>query len=457
MAWCGGRSLVSDTVYARDMTSSTPPTPAAPSASGFQFQPLALPASVTPSIARNWPVKRLVFLAGEASGDHLGAAILSALAQAQAEYQIRLEVAGTGGEAMAAQGCLSLLPLSRFNHMGFTNVLLNLPKLMRAISTVKRAVVAAAPDAVIGIDAQGYVGQIMQGVGAGSTRRIQLVAPTVWAAHPERAAKVAGYLDRLLCLYPFEPPLFERHGLRADFVGHPLVQADVPEAPGMFRKGQSLLDSRMLVALLPGSRPVEVDHMIPVFAKAIHQLSASMKQEITVAIPVAPLVKERVRALAKRWLPNAILVEGQSAKWKLFHDADLALCCAGTAVIELALAKTPIILGFRHDRLTNWLGQRVWRGFASIVNINANQLIHPEFLLGECRSGPIAAAARFLLENTDRRQRIAAQQYEHILKMGIRGPEGQWQSPAKVAATRILEDLIDGIPAQAVIEQKASV
>ena len=113
--------------------------------------------------------------------------------------------------------------------------------------------------------------------------------------------------------------------------------------------------------------------------KAIHQLSASMNQEITVAIPVAPLVRDRVRALAKRWLPKAILVEGQSAKWQLFHDADLALCCAGTAVIELALAKTPIILGFKHDRLTNWLGQRVWRGFASIVNINANQLIHPEF------------------------------------------------------------------------------
>ena len=439
------------------MTFSTTPTSAASSAKGFQFQPLALPAGLTPSVASNWPVKRLVFLAGEVSGDHLGGAILSALTQAQAEYQVRLEVAGTGGEAMAAQGCLSLLPLSRFNHMGFTNVLLNLPKLMQAISNVKRAVVAAAPDAVIGIDAQGYVGQIMQGVGAGSTRRIQLVAPTIWAAHPERAAKVAGYLDRLLCLYPFEPPLFEKHGLRADFVGHPLVQADVPEQSGMFRKSHALPDENTLVAVLPGSRPVEVDHMIPVFAKAIHQLSASMNQEITVAIPVAPLVKDRVRALAKRLLPTAILVEGQSAKWQLFHDADLALCCAGTAVIELALAKTPIILGFKHDRLTNWLGQRVWRGFASIVNINANQLIHPEFLLGECRPGPIAAAARSLLENTDRRQRIAAQQYEHILKMGVRGPQGQWQSPARVAAARILEDLIEGIPAKGIIEQKASV
>ena len=439
------------------MTSSTTSTLAAPSTLGFQFQPLALPAGVSPSIARNWPVKRLVLLTGEASGDHLGAAILSALAQAQAEYQVRLEVAGTGGEAMAAQGCLSLLPLSRFNHMGFTNVLLNLPKLMQAISNVKRAVVAAAPDAVIGIDAQGYVGQIMQGVGAGSTRRIQLVAPTIWAAHPERAAKVAGYLDRLLCLYPFEPPLFEKHGLRADFVGHPLVQADVPEQSGMFRKSHALPDENTLVAVLPGSRPVEVDHMIPVFAKAIHQLSARMNQEITVAIPVAPLVKDRVRALAKRLLPTAVLVEGQSAKWQLFHDADLALCCAGTAVIELALAKTPIILGFKHDRLTNWLGQRVWRGFASIVNINANQLIHPEFLLGKCRPEPIAAAAQSLLENTNRRQRIAAQQYEHILKMGVRGPQGQWQSPARVAAARILEDLIEGIPAKGIIEQKASV
>ena len=448
---------VSDAAVVPVMTISTTPTPIAPSHQGFQFQPLALPAGVPPDVASNWPLKRVVFLAGEASGDHLGAAILSALIQAQAEYRVRLEVAGTGGQAMLARGCVSLLPLSHFNHMGFTNVLLNLPKLMRAISTVKRAVKAAAPDAVIGIDAQGYVGQIMQDLEAGTTRRIQLVAPTVWAAHPERAAKVAGYLDRLLCLYPFEPPLFEPYGLKADFVGHPLVQGHVPEAPGMFRDGQGLPNDGVLVAMLPGSRLVEVDHMIPVFAKAIQQLSVSMKQNITVAIPVAPLVKERVQALAKRWLPKAILVEGSRAKWQLFHDADLALCCAGTAVIELALAKTPIVLGFKHDRLTNWLGRRVWRGFASIVNINANQLIHPEFLLNECQPGPIAAAAQSLLENEDQRQRIAIQQYDHILKMGVREPEGQWKSPANVAATRIMEDLTEGVPAKAIIEQKASV
>jgi len=431
------------------MTSSTSNNQTSPSSDAFEFQRLALPANLDPTLAETWPLKRVVLLAGEASGDHLGAAILSALVQAQSEYKVRLEVAGTGGEAMATHACQSLLPLSRLNHMGFTNVLLNLPSLLQAISRVKRAVALAQPDAVIGIDAQGYVGQVMRAIPAGTARRIQLVAPTVWAAHPERAATLAGYLDRLLCLYPFEPPLFEKHGLKADFVGHPLVNGDVPEAPGKFRDQHAVPPDAKVLALLPGSRVVEVDHMIPVFAKAVHKMSRSLNQEIVVAIPVAPLVKKRVEALAKRWLPNVILVEGHNAKWQLFHDADLALCCAGTAVIELALARTPIVLGFRHDRLTNWLGGRVWRGYASIVNINANAAIHPEFLLHECKPEPIASAAQSLLENPDHSGRIADQQYQHILNMGVEGPSGQWLSPANVAAARIMEDLSEQVPGRA--------
>ena len=408
----------------------------------FQFTELPLPDSNEANEAGHWPRMRLVFLAGETSGDHIGGAVLKALAEAQIERHVRLEVAGTGGMAMEHQGMPSLLPLHRFNHMGFTNVLINLPKLLGAINTVKRAVQAANPDAVVAIDSQGYSGQVLRSVTPETTRRIQLVAPTVWAAHPGRAEKLAGRVDRLLCILPFEPPLFEVHGLRSDFVGHPLVKTSVPEQPGAFKQGYKIPPRARLIALLPGSRKIEVDNLLPVFAKAIRQLEAESGDPIQVAIPTAPLVRARVAALAKHYLPNAIVVEQEQIKWQLFHDADLALCCAGTAVIELSLCKTPIVLGYKHDWLTNILAGHVWNGFASIANINAGRKIHPEFLLHDCLPGSIAQAAAQILNDAAYSSAMVAAQYDSILQMGVTDQFGGVVPPATVAAHKILDEVL---------------
>ena len=408
----------------------------------FQFTELPLPDSNEANEAGHWPRMRLVFLAGETSGDHIGGAVLKALAEAQIERHVRLEVAGTGGMAMEHQGMPSLLPLHRFNHMGFTNVLINLPKLLGAINTVKRAVQAANPDAVVAIDSQGYSGQVLRSVRSETTRRIQLVAPTVWAAHPQRAEKLAVRVDRLLCIYPFEPPLFEVHGLRSDFVGHPLVKTPLPEQPGAFKDRYKIPPRTQLIALLPGSREIEVDHLFPIFAKAIRQLEAQGRDSIQVAIPTAPLVRARVTALAKRYLPDAIVVEQEQLKWQLFHDADLALCCAGTAVIELSLCKTPIVLGYTHDWLTNILAGNVWNGFASIANINAGREIHPEFVLHDCLPRSIAQAAVQILNDKAYSGAMAEAQYDSILQMGVTDQFGGLVPPATVAAHRILDEVL---------------
>lgn len=334
---------------------------------------------------------KIFLIAGEASGDVLGARLMPALAGLGP-----VEFAGIGGPLMAAAGLNSLFPQQELAVMGFLEVLPHLRRLARRLDQTVAAVRDLRPDAVVTIDSPGFGFRVQQRLAGLGIRRIHYVAPSVWAWRPGRARKVAGFLDRLLCLLPFEPAWFTPHGLAADFVGHPAVEA-VPGDAAAFRRRHAIPGDRPLLAVLPGSRRGEVSRLLDIFLAAAREQPGAR-----LAVPVVEGVRDAVAAA----LPGDGLMVGQEEKADLFAAADAALCASGTASLELSLAGVPTVVAYRLNPLTHALARRLVRlRHVSLTNILLEQGVIPEFLQGAATAPALSAALRQVLDDAPARQR----------------------------------------------------
>ncbi len=382
----------------------------------------------------------LVFLvAGEPSGDQLGARLMAAL---RTETGGRVRFAGLGGERMAAEGLDPLFPIDELAVMGLVEVLPHARRILRRVRETAAAARAARPDALVTIDSPSFSLRVSRRLRGAGFPLIHYVAPSVWAWRPGRARRMARYLDHLLALLPFEPPYFEMHGLATTVVGHPLVElVDRPSDPDAFRARHDISPDAPLLTVLPGSRKVEVERLLPVFRDAVADLTADLPT-LRVVIPTVSTVGEVVARAVADWPVPAVIVEQTEDKFDAFSAAHAALAASGTVAVEAAVAGLPTVVGYRVAPISAAIARRLIRvRFASIVNLVLDREVQPEFLQERCTAPALANALRPLLADRGARDALRAAVRPALEALGLGGP------PPSLRAARAVLAAIDRGPA----------
>ena len=336
---------------------------------------------------------RLFLIAGEPSGDRLGAALMQGLRELQPD----VEFAGIGGPLMQAQGLQSLFAMDELSIMGIAEVLPKYRHLKRRIREAAVAALAVDPAAVITIDSPDFCLRVAALLKAErpDLRTIHYVAPSVWAWRPKRAGKMAQVIDHVLALLPFEPPLMRAAGMSCDFVGHPVVSE--PLASTDERAMMSGIGPLMLA--LPGSRKAEVRRLAPVISDVLARIKA-VHPLVRVALPTLGSIEPLVRDLSANWPVVPQIITDPAVKRAAFAAADVALAASGTVSLELAANACPMVIAYDMHPLTLWLMRRAALvDTVTLVNLVSETRVVPEFIGANCRADLISPALLALLEN----------------------------------------------------------
>ena len=355
-------------------------------------------------------------IAGEPSGDKLGAALMAGLRQ----LHPAVTFSGIGGPLMQAQGMTSLFPMEELSVMGLAEVLPKYFPLKRRIAQAAEAAVAAKPAALITIDSPDFCLRVAKLVKAAQPdlRTIHYVAPSVWAWRPKRAAKMAGGIDHVLALLPFEPPYMTAAGMTCDFVGHPVVAevlASVAEREA-FTQTQ-----RPMILCLPGSRKSEVSRLAPIFGQAL-ALMAAKHPHLSVVLPTLPHLADLVQSLTQDWAVKPRLILDPSEKRGAFAMADVALAASGTVSLELAANQTPMVIAYAMHPFSFWAMKRMALiDTVTLVNLVAESRSVPELLGPACTPHAISDALQAVLADSTA-QRAAMQTTMQRLGLGGEAP-----------------------------------
>jgi lipid-A-disaccharide synthase len=376
----------------------------------------------------------LIFLvAAEASADGLGARLMQALKE---QTGGRIRFAGVGGPAMAGEGLQSLVPFGELNVMGIVEIVPHVARILRRVRETIAAVRTMKPDAVVTIDAPAFSFRVQKALVGSGPLLVHYVAPTVWAWRPRRAKMIAGFLDHLLCILPFELPYFEKVGLPASFVGHSVIEQDGVRPDGAGFRARHGLGEAPLLCVLPGSRVGEVKRLLPVFGETVARLMRE-RPGLRIAVPTVASVAGLVRDAVAHWPGAPIVVDGIAEKHHAFSASTAALAASGTVNLELAVAGVPFVIAYRVSALSYLIGRLMVR-VPSIVmtNILLNRNVIPEFLQENCRPEAIAAAVGRLLDDPQARAEQVRASAEAAILLGRGGP------PPSGRAAKILLDLI---------------
>ena len=384
----------------------------------------------TSGLGRPRSLPLIYLIAGEASGDVLGARLIAALRAARPD----LEFAGIGGEAMARAGMTSLFPVGELSLMGLLEILPNLRRLSRRLRQTVAAIAAARPAAVVTIDSPGFTLRVLRAIAPLGIPRAHYVAPQAWAWRESRVRNFPGLWDSLLCLLPFEPAFFARHGLQAEFVGHPVLEsgADGGDA-GRFRAAHAVAPDQRVLTLMPGSRSTEVSRLLPVLEATLALLAARVPGLVPV-VPVAAPVAATVLAATAGWAVRPIIVTETADKHDAFAASAAALTKSGTSTLELALAGVPMAVTYRVNPLTAAIARRLVKvKYASLVNLLAGREVVPEMIQERSRPDLLADTLAELLTDpaAAQRQRDA---YAEVID-SLRPAHGR---PSQAAAAAIL-------------------
>lgn len=375
----------------------------------------------------------IYLIAGEPSGDALGARLMAALRD---ETGGAVRFAGIGGERMAAAGLSSLVPIRELAVMGFAEVLPRAPRLLRRIAGTVADIRRRQPAAVVTIDSSGFNWRVARRLREAGDKvpLIHYVAPMVWAWRAGRAKEVARWYDHLLALLPFEPPYFEAVGLPCTFIGHPVVEsgADRGDGPG-FDTHHGIPPDVPLLVVLPGSRGSEVRRLLPLFGEAatrLHRRYPSMRVVVPTLDHIAPLVRMAVAT----WPGDPVVVQSEAEKFDAYAAGTVALAASGTVALELAMAHLPSIIAYRINPLTHAIARRMVKvRYANLVNLLLDRAAVPELIQAEATpQGLVDAVARLLDDDGARAAQIAA--YDEALAQLGRGT----LLPSRRAAQTIL-------------------
>lgn len=372
----------------------------------------------------------IFIIAGEPSGDLLGARIMAALRR-QAGSGIRFR--GIGGPRMEAEGLVSQFPMTELSVMGVAELLPRLRGLLRRIRQTVAAAGTPKPDAVLTIDSPAFSFRVARRLHGRSFPLIHCVAPTVWAWRPGRARAIARFLDHLLVLLPFEPPYFEAEGLSCTFIGHPIVESGAGTGDGpAFRAAHGIGSDAPVLCVLLGSRQGEFSRLAPAFRDTV-ALLANSRPDLRVVVPAVGHLKDAILAETADWTAPALVVEGDRDKYDAFAASNAALAASGTVALELGLAGVPQVNAYKLHPLSANLARFLLRTrYANLINIIHDRAIIPEFLQA-CPPDGMAAALATLLDDPGAAARQRQSAHEAMLKLGLGGP-----SPSERAASVIL-------------------
>jgi len=369
-------------------------------------------------------------VAGEASGDQLAAPLIAALKARRSPSLF----AGIGGPRMQAQGFESHYPMEKLSVRGYAEALMSYREIMAIRRRIAKSLLAERPDLFIGVDASDFNLGLERQLKDAGIPAIHYVSPSVWAWRGWRVRKIARSVTRILVMFPFEAPLYEKAGVPVTYVGHPLADL-IPLEPAKHeaRAALRLPTGKLIVALLPGSRRSELQYMASAFLLAAHRF----RQEVHDVHFVCPTVTRDTRDMFERALHEhqrtdlpLTLLFGHSHE--ALAAADIALVASGTATLETALFKTPMVIAYRQSPLT-WALMRtmLYLPYVGMPNILAGEKLVPELLQDEANPAALAGALLTLLRDTaaQRRQVERFREFHHMLR----------QNAAEKAADAILE------------------
>ena len=339
----------------------------------------------------------LAMVAGEASGDLLAGLLLTGLKQRWPA----LQASGIGGPRMAEQGFEAWWPHQKLAVRGYVEVLRHYREISGIRDALAERLLREKPAAFIGVDAPDFNLGLEMRLKAAGLRTVHFVCPSIWAWRGGRAKKMAASCDHVLCLFPFEPELLRAHGVAATFVGHPLADA-IPLKPPRTesRAALGLAEADEVVAVLPGSRRSEIQYIAPAFLQAA-ALMHRQRPGLRFVLPISPGLRELIEPLVLAHAPNVPLqlLNGQSHA--ALAACDVTLIASGTATLEAALFKRPMVIGYRMHALSWQLMKRLrYQPWVGLPNILSRDFVVPELIQEDCQPAALAAATlRWLDDN----------------------------------------------------------
>jgi lipid-A-disaccharide synthase len=374
---------------------------------------------------------RLAMVAGEASGDLLAGLLLGGL---KARWP-HLQAAGIGGPKMAAQGFDAWWPHDKLAVHGYSMEVLRRYREISGIRTqLAERLLREKPDAFIGVDAPDFNLDLEAKLKVQGIKTIHFISPSIWAWRGKRIQKIHQAADLVLCIFPFEPPIYAKQGIAATYVGHPLADAipfEVPRAAG--RAALGIGDTETVVALLPGSRRAEVQYIAPLLLAAASEMN-QLRPGLRFVLPVVPGLRHLVEPLRKRLAAdlNIDLLDGHS------HEAlaacDVTLVASGTATLEAALFKRPMVITYAMHALSWQMMKRMkYQPWVGLPNILLGDFAVPELLQGDATPERLAHAALAWLDDVPRCD---------ALRLRFEGLHRELRRNTAVAATDAIEKLL---------------
>ena len=378
---------------------------------------------------------RLFLIAGEHSGDALGAKLMEAINR---RLRTRVRYLGVGGEGMAKQGLSSQFDIEEVAVMGPLSILPRLPRIISRVYGTVAAAIAAQPDCVVIIDSPEFTHPIAKRIRKRnpSIPIVNYVSPQVWAWRPGRARRMRWYIDETMALLPFEPEAYAQlDGPRCTYVGHPLIERVLEiraadPAPLAARLG--LDPARPVLLVLPGSRASEVERLMGPFGEAVARLNG-LDGGLDVIIPAVASVREQIEAAAANWAVKPHLIEGEADRFRAYKLAKAALTASGTATLELALGQVPAVVAYKVDAVAARLRFLLKVPSIVLANLVLGTNVYPEFIQEGATGDKLAAAITPLLTETTERRAQLDGLAPIVTRMSIAGP-----SPSEAAADVVL-------------------
>ncbi len=341
-------------------------------------------------------------IAGEPSGDFLGGNLIEAMREAQPE----LRFSGVGGYHMRMAGVESLFPYEALSLMGIVEIVAKLHEIIPLFHQTVAHIVETKPDIVVTIDAPEFNFRIAKALREKMDvppKIVHYVAPSVWAWREGRAEKVAQFLDALICLFDFEPPYFEKHGLKAFAAGHPMVEGDAMKTSGVrFRDEFGILQGDTIIGALFGSRRGEVRRTGPAIRDALFRLADKMERLPHIVAPTLPHIEGDVRDLLRDYGGHLHVFTEADHKYDAFRAFNVAIAVSGTVGLELAALEVPHVIGYKMNPITYQIVKRMIKvKYAHLANIMADHEIVPEFIQHACKPDAMAEAAFALFQSPD--------------------------------------------------------
>ncbi|HET7412230.1 MAG TPA: lipid-A-disaccharide synthase [Pararhizobium sp.] len=358
-------------------------------------------------------------VAGEESGDQLGAGLMRALI---ARLDGKVQFLGVGGARMQALGLDSIFPMHEVSLHGVSAIIRNIGRIIRRQRQVARAVLAAQPDVFIAVDLPGFnlgVARRVRKIDP-SIATVQYVSPSVWAYRPGRARFMAGFIDRILAILPFEPEVHRRlGGPPCTYVGHLLIEHldKLRPAPSERQPIETADPPTLLV--LPGSRRTEIGRLLAPFGETVARVAAT-HGPLEIVLPAVPHLRDEIEREVARWPVKPMIVQGEEEKLAAFRRAHAALVASGTVTLELALSGVPMVVAYRIDMLLKWIKLVFQAKSIVLSNLVLGESVIPEFIDKDSSPEQLAAAlAPLLRASPERARQLAAfERLDDLMTLG---------------------------------------